>query len=85
MILLALAFGFVVLLISTYIMIKAFRAVGKTISYDKSTELLIKQRIIKRSSMTRGAKAIRLNELDLDIDRHLNAVEVDTARQLAKS
>lgn len=85
MILLTLAFGLVVLLISAYIMFKAFRAMGKTISYDKSTELLIKQRSIKRSSMAKRAKAVRLNELDLDIDRHLNAIEVDTARQLAKS
>lgn len=85
MIVLALIVGAVLLFLSAYLMVKALKSLGKTINYDKSTELLIKQRDIKRSAISRGAKAVRLNELDIEIDSHLNGVEIDTARQLARS
>ena len=76
----------IVVVVNSLILIKlAFKPIMNKFTYDKSTNLLINQRKIKRSAMCKVDKAIKLNELDVEIDNHLRIVEVESAKALAKA
>ena len=56
----------------------------KEFNFDQSTTLLLKQREIRRSRISKPEMLAQLAKLELDIENHLNNVEVETANELAK-
>ena len=54
------------------------------LNFDKSTELLLKQQKIKRSNYSKVDKLLALSSLEIQIDSHLNDVEVEIAKVLSE-